>query len=173
MVERQEVEALLMERSIPVPESGCWIWIAACNSHGYGHFRRNGRHVKAHRKSLEIKLGRELPQSKFVCHACDTPQCINPDHLFLGTHTENMKDMDAKGRRVTPPQHGVNNGNARLTESDVRKILSDRRVYAEIAADYGVSRVTISKIKTGRSWSKFTGITPGQRVRIVPVEGGE
>lgn len=75
--------------------SGCWEWTGRLNSDGYGMFAANTR---AHRRSLEIKLGRELEPEENALHTCDNPPCMNPDHLFVGSQRDNMLDMTAKGR---------------------------------------------------------------------------
>lgn len=79
--------------------SGCWLWIGRKNPHGYGHFRRNNKCILVHRfVYAEVKGD---PEGLFVCHKCDTPACINPDHLFLGTPKDNTRDMVRKGRGVS------------------------------------------------------------------------
>lgn len=82
---------------IPEPNSGCWLWIGACDSVGYGNFRIKNKSWKAHRFSWTIHNG-IIPDGLFVLHKCDVRPCINPNHLFLGTHLDNMRDMHAKGR---------------------------------------------------------------------------
>ena len=82
------------ERYIPEPNSGCWLWLGDLDSGGYGRLKIKGKTYRAHRFSLL----REQQTDLFVCHKCDTPSCVNPDHLFLGTHSDNMKDMVSKNR---------------------------------------------------------------------------
>lgn len=72
----------------------CWLWRGAVGSDGYGYFRHQG----AHRHSWELAHGRAIPKGLFACHSCDTPLCVNPAHIWLGTHQENMDDMLRKGR---------------------------------------------------------------------------
>lgn len=81
-----------------VDKSGdCWLWQGARNPHGYGQFSRNGRHVVAHRVSWGWRHG-AVPDGYLLCHRCDVPGCVNPDHLFVGTQSDNMRDCAAKGR---------------------------------------------------------------------------
>jgi hypothetical protein len=85
----------LESRISPEPTSGCWLWASTYDSFGYGVLRNK----KAHRLSWQAYRG-EIPDGMFVCHKCDVPECINPDHLFLGTPRENAQDMVRKGRHV-------------------------------------------------------------------------
>lgn len=78
-------------------ESGCIEWIGGKDPNGYGRFSLSGKGDYAHRASYEIFKG-PIPTGLCVCHKCDNPRCVNPDHLWLGTQTENIKDRDAKGR---------------------------------------------------------------------------
>lgn len=81
--------------------SGCMVWTGKTDG-GYGVLRIDRRLVRAHRIAWELANGRPVPDGLVVCHTCDNPPCANPDHLFVGTHAENVADMDAKGRRGTP-----------------------------------------------------------------------
>ena len=84
-------------RYIPEPNSGCWLWIAGQSSAGYGYFRYEGRNQTAHRVSHLLFKG-FIEEGLDACHSCDNPSCVNPDHLFKGTRSDNMKDCVAKGR---------------------------------------------------------------------------
>lgn len=92
---------------IPEPNSGCWLWLGAiCSGNaGYGQVREGGKTDYAHRASYRMHCG-EIPAGLDVCHTCDQPSCVNPDHLFTGTRQENMQDAKRKGRLVVPgPEH--------------------------------------------------------------------
>lgn len=84
----------------PEPNTGCWLWVGTIGRNGYGRIRRDGVRLWAHRFSYERFKG-PIPSGTEICHTCDTPLCVNPDHLFAGTHTENMRDSVRKGRNNT------------------------------------------------------------------------
>lgn len=84
------------------PMSGCWLWTGSINSKGYGRLKVGGRTtLSAHRLAWELRVG-EPPHDLFVCHRCDVPCCVNPNHLFLGTGDENIRDMWLKRGRPDP-----------------------------------------------------------------------
>jgi len=133
----------------------CWNWTAVLNSDGYGHVKISGHHHGAHRVSWELAHGK-IPKRMCVCHRCDNPSCVNPNHLFLATHAENMRDMAEKGRAGSNGgSPGEKNWSSVLTESDVREIrrmLNDGIKQREIGEKFGVSRSTISAIYCGVLW---------------------
>lgn len=132
-----------------VDENGCWI----CTSHkpgssGYSITLVDGECVYIHRLMYEKYKGR-IPDGIEACHKCDNPNCINPDHLFLGTHKENMSDRTSKGRDT----NGERNGCAKLTDEQVIKILSLRHLkQAELAKTFNVTQPTISMILNNKRW---------------------
>lgn len=134
-----------------VDRSGeCWTWTGSRNACGYGTLRRERRTYLAHRWSW-LLAGRELPVGLSVCHRCDTPACVNPDHLFLGTHQENIADMVQKNRHV----RGARKPAAKLVDDDVRAIREMARQgekNPKIAALFGVSTPTIWHIVRRRQW---------------------
>lgn len=136
---------------------GCWVWERGVSKDGYGQFRARGQSWRAHRFSYALYVG-PIPHGLFVCHRCDNPRCVNPDHLWLGTTQDNTADKCAKGRTARNygqdgnPQVGVTNGNAKLNDDQVRVIRSDTRTQKEIAADFDISASTVSLIKSGKHW---------------------
>ena len=139
-----------VETSGPL-ETPCWIWQRG-TSKGYGKLQkprkgRRGITAAAHRFSFERTNG-QIPVGICVCHACDAPLCVNPLHLFLATHQENMTDMTNKGRKST----GTRSHNSKFSEEDIETILKDERTQMVIAAELGVSQVAISNMKTGKTY---------------------
>lgn len=129
----------------------CWIYNKKPNSRGYGNIGLgNSKQTSAHRFSYEIHFG-SIPSLLFVCHTCDNRMCVNPEHLFLGTHQENVTDMVQKKRNVKGENHWSN----RLTEKQVKEIkymLKNNINYKIISNRYGVSHHTIFDIKRNKSW---------------------
>jgi hypothetical protein len=138
-------------------ESGCWNWLGRLWN-GYGRINVEGKTLRAHRYSWMLRNGREVPAGMVVCHSCDNPKCVNPDHLFLGTPAENVMDCVSKGRHARgdklahPRAKGEKNGNSRLTKEQASAIRFDGRPQRVIAAQYGVCRETVGKIKRGELW---------------------
>lgn len=139
--------------SIPTmcPELGhCWLWQGTCSWSGYGEIQiGNQRHFKTHRLSWIWHKG-DIPDGHEVCHRCDIPRCVNPDHLFLGTHQENMADAAAKGRMG----HGERHYKAHLTENAVLEIRNLRGTTSmrSIAKRFGVTDTAIADIFYGITW---------------------
>jgi len=120
MTDRARIARVLEERFeakvMPEPNSGCWLWVGSWNQDGYGGIAVPGRgHERAHRVSWEIAHG-SIPLGLMVLHSCDTPPCVNPAHLFLGTQLHNMRDAAKKGRINTAGLSRRNDRLARLTE---------------------------------------------------------
>ena len=147
----------LPERFWPkVDMSGdCWLWQARRDKDGYGDIRlggKHGGHVRAHRVSWELHNGC-IPDGLIVCHKCDNPPCVNPAHLFLGTHKDNSIDRTRKGRGRD--SRGEKQGGAKLTANDVIDIRSLRAFGAEgraLARAFGVSEASIAFICQRKTW---------------------
>lgn len=141
----------------------CWLWTAAvCKSNGYGKFGLRGKTPDAHRVAWELVFG-EIPSGMLVCHKCDVKLCVRPDHLFLGTHRDNMRDAVSKGRLA----HGDNHYSrknperchlAKLTWEKVDAIRADHAAglrSPEIALKHGITRDHVYPIIHGKIWKRF------------------
>ena len=141
--------------TMPDMDSPCWEWVASKNRDGYGQFRLDGNTKKAHRVSaLWAGIISDITDGDCVLHECDNPACVNPDHLWRGSHEQNMEDMVSKGRSHS--FKGELSPLAKLTEKEVRCIKNLLKAGAQqnlIAKQFGVSVPTISKINVGTSWS--------------------
>lgn len=130
----------------------CWLWSAGVSSKGYGHFFVEGKQMPAHRVAWAIEHGADAGDL-MVCHKCDIPSCVRPDHLFLGTNADNIRDMWAKGRRKEPI--GEASLNAKLTENEVREIraLRPQGVTAgDIAKRFGICYSHVYDIWNRVAW---------------------
>jgi hypothetical protein len=131
----------------------CWEWQAGKTSDGYGRMRANGHRVLAHRISYQLERG-QIPKGLWCLHKCDNPGCVNPSHLFLGTHDDNMRDMVSKGRARVP--RGSNHWYTTLTEDQVlliRECLREKvMTHREIGVLFGVAKGVVQSIKIGRTW---------------------
>lgn len=143
----------LMERIQYDTNGGCWLWTGYVRDGHYGRFAINKAKHTAHRVMYEQVVG-PIPRGMFVCHKCDVRACVNPDHLFLGTHVENMIDMVVKGRsNKNEGRHGSNNPTAILNEEKVLAIRArEGEPYEDIAKDFGVAPKTIGNVIKRRYW---------------------
>jgi len=134
----------------------CWEWQGALAGETfYGVFNRGDQLVLAHRYAYELANGAPPPAGMVVMHRCDNTKCVNPMHLRVGTHRDNNRDMDAKGRRRTVALRGEDHGNSKLTKADVADARWAHRMgatAASLARLYGVSATTMASALKGRSW---------------------
>ncbi len=142
-----------LDLTIPEPNSGCWLWVGGRRGRGYGGFYwyEDGKRCtdKAHRVSWRLHKG-AIPEGKFVLHHCDNKMCVNPDHLYLGVHQDNIRDAVNRGQ--WKPHFGKANGMSRLNERAIRDIRSGRLSNSQFAEWYGVNRMTVWQIATGKTW---------------------
>lgn len=164
----------LTKRSRVSQETGCWEWQGSVNEWGYGTMGGDGGgSVQAHRVSFAVFNG-YVPRGSCVCHRCDNPRCVNPEHLFLGTNSDNVADKVEKKRQArgetrgdryargarhgaaTHPESfvGSGNGRAKLTEDDVRRLraMAPALSVSELARNFGITRGVASKIVRRELW---------------------
>lgn len=124
---------------------------------GYGRVIFGHRTIRAHRYFYELHKG-PIADGLYVCHKCDNRLCVNPDHLFVGTHRDNMADLSKKGRRLGSftGHVGQKMAHTKLTDEQARAILRDDRVHDVIAAEYGISRPSVTMLKNGKTWRWLT-----------------
>ena len=127
--------------------TGCWEWMASKSKSGYGKKKLNYIDWRAHRLAWTLWRG-EIPEGLLVCHSCDNPGCVNPEHLWLGSHKDNAEDRAAKGRSRTP--RGLDHWRGVLSDENIVVL---RRLWATkmftqkvLAKHYGVSQAHISAV---------------------------
>ena len=131
---------------------GCWGWKGCKPANpGYGQFRTCMRLERAHRASWMIHYG-EIPKGMFVLHKCDNTECSNPEHLFLGNHQDNFRDMLSKGRHKFFGASGERNHKAVLTPEKVKYIRSSSLSSYKLAKELKVSPYTVWEARTGKTW---------------------
>ena len=137
----------------------CWLWTAAQDKDGYGRFRLGDNVVFAHRVAYEAQNG-SVSDDICVLHNCDNPPCVNPEHLFVGTKADNNHDKRVKGRGRGGVSLGEAHGNAKLTNTKVRKIRAECAAGSTqlcLAEKYSVSKNAISQIVNRRAWQHLKG----------------
>jgi hypothetical protein len=149
--------------------STCWLWKGTKSPSGYGCFSFNVKRVRAHRWSYEHFIG-PIPAEMVVCHSCDVRNCVNPEHLWIGTRTDNHRDMCRKRRHaghvrgrgsksideLKNYRRGSNHGRSRITEDDVLAIrdkLEKGSTLTSLAKSYGIHITSIFLIKHRKTWS--------------------
>lgn len=146
--------------SIPEPNSGCWLWLGKVFPKDrpgpeYGCIDVGSRALgtlktrRAHRVSYEAFVG-PIPAGIEVCHSCDTPPCVNPSHLFLGTRQDNIDDRERKGRNKI--MRGEMHGNSKFTDDFVKNVISSSGSMKDIADRFGISLADVKNLRCPRTW---------------------
>lgn len=149
-MEKKSISERFWEKVNKIPD-GCWIWTAAKRGqNSYGAFRLSKKDgdIAAHRYSYELRNG-SIPEGMIVCHTCDVPACVNPDHLFIGTHQDNAIDRQSKKRSKSF---------TKLTEDQAKEIKSSSESQSKLATKYKVSRRTIASIQYGETWKNIEDV---------------
>lgn len=155
-----------------IATTGCWEWVSGKDADGYGLFSGlvNGTpYRRAHRWSWAFHNNAPIPKWGNICHTCDNPSCVNPEHLWLGTAMDNQQDKHRKGRANAP--FGEQIPGSKLLEQQVLAIIADPRPASRIAAEYGIAAGTVSDIKRRKSWAHLDAPVAVRQKRESPMKG--
>lgn len=159
MIDKQILIDRFNAHTIASENNDCKLW--SQSGDWYGTFRIGKKLVKAHRAAYILFVG-EIPSGMHVCHTCDVKNCVNPKHLFIGTHKDNMLDMHAKGRWRT----GNFGDHLKLSQALADVIYADSRSHQKIADHYGISRTLVSGIKNHKNWNGNREISKEEKQRF-------
>lgn len=148
-----ELDERILAGSIPEPNSGCWIWLKGLEGSGYPALKFGVCNLHGNRASWMAFYG-YIPKGLCVLHKCDNRTCVNPDHLFLGTKSENTIDMIKKGRANRPS--GERHHASKLTSQDVIAIRASSLGCGKLSRQYGVGKSAIRDIINGKTWKEKT-----------------
>lgn len=141
----------IFDRAIGIPDTGCWLWTECILSSGYGVSNSPDRiktNELAHRASYRIFKG-SIPKGMVVAHSCDMPSCVNPNHLWLGTHKQNSEDMVQKNRSAKWERCGK----SKLTKEQVDFIRESKLSHRKLGAMFDVSHSNIGYIRRNKTWT--------------------
>lgn len=147
---REKLSILSFFDKKEVDDNGCWNWTGSLNKHGYGVKRFKGKPRLTHRIAYKLHYGSNI-EGVCVCHKCDNPKCFNPNHLFLGSHQDNMDDMAIKGRKY-----------AVLDRHSVTEIRRSKLKNSDLARIYKVSERTIRYAKNKNTWQPLPNQPEGE-----------
>ncbi len=164
------IDAALSRHPSVRTDRGCLVWQGPRSGpSGYGLTRVDGKAISVHRAAALKKFG-AIPKGIDVCHTCDVRPCHEPDHLFLGTRSDNMRDAAAKKRlhfQINPP-HGERHPKSKLTDAQVKYILTSKKTNAELGRELGYDSSNISHIRCGKLWAKTWA-----EIRALTTTGGK
>lgn len=147
-----------LDSCIPEPNSGCWIWMRGLTGTGYGSFRCGSlsdgtrRTVTASRYICDVVHG-AIPDGMQALHKCDNKMCVNPDHIYIGTRSQNAIDAFDRGKKIPHRLLGTNHPRAKLSDEDVRTIRRSSEKSTALASKFGLSKTQIGSIKKRKSWA--------------------
>jgi len=150
---RKTLKQRLLDNVRVDEQTGCWDWLKFKDRNKYGHIKVLGKSELVHRVAYQTLVG-DIPSGMFVCHRCDNPSCLNPEHLFIGTNQDNIDDKVAKNRQSKiGQQKGSKHSLAKLTEKDIVDIRISTLSQNKLALLYGMTQSSISQIQNKITWS--------------------
>jgi len=145
----KSLEQRLMEK-VARQANDCWQWTGNHHQYGYGLLKIDGKQIRAHRISWELKNG-AIPAGLHILHRCDTPSCVNPDHLFLGTQADNIADKLAKGRQARGER--LHSSKLKVVQViEIKRLLAAGAKNRTLARQFDVTPTAIRAIAAGRAW---------------------
>lgn len=151
-----QIKAILIARSTSQHDkTSCWEWLGCRKDDGYGMIMFSGKVVGTHRASWIVHNG-VIPSGLCVLHKCDNPPCVNPDHLFLGTQADNVRDCSSKGRIRTGDRRGEKSGVSPLSVRQVMEIRDLRKTgltHQQLADMFGICRQSVTNILSRKTWN--------------------
>lgn len=147
----------IFSSSVTEPNSGCWLWLLHVNHKGYGILNLDGRSQRAHRVSWAAANGRAVPDGMLVCHHCDVPSCVNPQHLFIGDYSANTLDSVSKGRHFVA-NHPEHNGRRKLSDQQIAFVREHATPshpeysYSALGRMFGVGPIAIARAARGETF---------------------